>query len=87
MADIILVDLERLRLDIGTADVDRDDCLGAAEVGVSCGVVGGAVDFTDTRLGAFLGFGSSSTSADLFLLTEFLVEADIALSAQNGVGS
>lgn len=45
------------------------------------------MDFTDTRLGAFLGLGASSISADLFLLTEYLVEADIALSAQNGVGS
>jgi hypothetical protein len=48
---------------------------------------GGVVDFTDTRLGAFLGLGPSSISADLFLLAGFLVEADIALSAQNGVGS
>ena len=44
------------------------------------------MDFTDTRLGAFLGLGASSISADLFLLTEFLVKADISLSAQNCVG-
>jgi hypothetical protein len=45
------------------------------------------VGFAYTRLGAFLGLGLSSISADLFLLRTFLMKADIPLSAHNGVGS
>ena len=42
------------------------------------------MDFTDTRLGVFLGLWASPLSADLFLLPELLVKADIALSEQKG---